>query len=43
MKVLPTEIGCSGDGIKQLEEDIKDLFNEKERLKIADKSQKTVL
>ena len=43
VKVVSIVTGCSGDGIKQLEEDIRDLFNEMERLKIVDKSQKNVL
>ena len=43
VKVVPIEIGCLGRGIKQLEEDIRDLFDEKERFKIVDKIQKNVL
>ena len=43
VKVLPIVIGCLGGGIKQLEEDIRDLFNEKERFKIVNKIQKNVL
>ena len=29
VKVGPIVIGCPGDGIKQLEEEIRDLFHEK--------------
>ena len=43
VKVVPIVIGCSGDGIKQLDEDIRDLFIEMERFKIVDKMQKNVL
>ena len=43
VKVVPIVIGCLGRGIKQLEEDIRDLFDEKERFKIVDKIQKNVL
>ena len=43
VKVVPIVIGCSGDGIKQLDEDIRDLFIEMERFKIVDKVQKNVL
>ena len=43
VKVVPIVIGCLGRGMKQLEEDIRDLFDEKERLKIVDKIQKNVL
>ena len=35
MKVVPVVIGCPGDGKKQLGEDIRDLSNEKEILKIV--------
>ena len=42
-KVVPIVIGCLGRGIKQLEEDIRDLFDEKEKFTIVDKIQKTVL
>ena len=31
VKVVQMVIGCPGDGIKQLGEDIRDLFNEKKR------------
>ena len=41
-KVAPLVIGCLGRGMKQFEEDIRDLFDEKETFKIADKIQKTV-
>ena len=34
VKVVPIVIGCLEAGIKQLEEDIRDLFNQKERFKI---------
>ena len=43
VKVVPIVIGCSGDGIKQLDEDIRDLFIKMERFKIVDKVQKNVL
>ena len=33
VKVVQIVTGCSGDGTKQLGEDIRDLFNEKEILK----------
>ena len=35
MEVVPIVIGCLEGGIKQLEEDIWDLFNQKERFKIV--------
>ena len=35
VKVVPVVIGCPGDGTKQLGEDIRDLSNEKEILKIV--------
>ena len=35
VKVVPIVIGCLEVGIKQLEEDIRDLFNQKERFKIV--------
>ena len=34
VKVVQIVIGCPGDGIKQLGEDIRDLFNEKEYSKL---------
>ena len=37
VKVGPIVIGCPGDGIKQLEEEIRDLFHEKKWLKIVGK------
>ena len=43
VKVVSIVIRCLGGEIKQLEEDIKDLFDEKERLKVVDKIQKNVL
>ena len=42
VKVVPIVIGCLGGGIKQFEEDIRDLFDEKERFKIVGKIQKNV-
>ena len=35
VKVVPIVIGCLEGGTKQLEEDIRDLFNQKERFKIV--------
>ena len=43
VKVVPMVIGCPGDGIKQLGEDIRDMFNEKEIFKIVGKLQKNVI
>ena len=43
MKVVTIVIGCPGDGIKQLKEDIRDLSREKERLKIVGKLQENVM
>ena len=43
VKVVPIVIGCLGGGIKYLEEDIRELFNEKKRFKTADKMPKNVL
>ena len=43
VKVVPIVIRCLGGEIKQLEEDIRDLFDEKEIFKIVDKIQKNVL
>ena len=43
VKVIPMVIGCPGDGIKQLGEDIRDMFNEKEIFKIVGKLQKNVI
>ena len=34
VKVVQIVTGCSGDGTKQLGEDIRDLFNEKEYSKL---------
>ena len=35
VKVVPIVIGCPGDGIKELGEDIRNLSNEKKILKIV--------
>ena len=35
MEVVPIVIGCLEGGIKQLEEYVRDLFNQKERFKIV--------
>ena len=35
MKVVQIVIGWPGDGIKQLGEDIRDLFNEKKKFRIV--------
>ena len=35
MEVVPIVIGCLEGGIKQLKEDIWDLFDQKERFKIV--------
>ena len=43
MKVAPIVIRCLGGGIKQLEEDIRDFLNEKERFAIVGKMQRNVL
>ena len=43
VKVVPIVIGCLEGGIKQLEEDIGNLFNQKERFKIVNKMQKMFL
>ena len=43
VKVVPMVTGCPGDGIKQLGEDIRDMFNEKEIFKIVGKLQKNVI
>ena len=43
VEVAPIVIGCPGVGIKQLEEDIRSLFNEMERLKNVVKLQKNVI
>ena len=43
VKVAPIVIRCLGGGIKQLEEDIRDFLNEKERLTIVGKMQRNVL
>ena len=43
VKVAPIVIRCLGGGIKQLEEDIRDFLNEKERFTIAGKMQWNVL
>ena len=43
VKVVPIVIGCLEGGIKQLEEDIRNLFNQKERFKIVNKMQKMFL
>ena len=47
MKVIPTIIGCLGVGIKELKEDIRQIFeydnNDKELERIAREIQKTVL
>ena len=42
-KVAPIVIRCLGGGIKQLEEDIRDFLNEKERFTIVGKMQRNVL
>ena len=36
VKVVQIVIGCPGNGIKQLGEDIRDLFNKKEIFKILE-------
>ena len=43
VKVVPIVIGCLEGGIKQLEEDTRNLFNQKERFKIVNKMQKMFL
>ena len=43
VKVVPIVIGCPGDGIKHLEEDVRDLLNEKDKLKIVGKLQKIII
>ena len=47
MKVIPTNIGCLGVGIKELKEDIRQIFeydnNDKELERIAREIRKTVL
>lgn len=43
VKFVPIVVGCLRGEIKQLEEDIRGLFNEKERFRIVDKMQKNVL
>ena len=47
MKVIPTIIGCLGVGIKELKEDIRQIFeydnNDKELERIAREIRKTVL
>ena len=43
VRVVPIVIGCLKSGIKQLEEDIRDLFNQKERFKIVNEMQKILL
>ena len=43
VKVAPIVIWCLGGGIKQLEEDIRDLLGEKEKFKVVDKIQNNVL
>ena len=42
VKVVPIVTGCLGDGIKQFEKDIRDLFITKKRLKIVSEVQKTL-
>ena len=42
VKVVPIVTGCLGGGIKQLQEDIRDFFNEKERFNIANEMQKII-
>ena len=41
VKVVPIVIGCLEGGIKQLKEDIRNLFNQKERFKIVREMQKS--
>ena len=43
VKVVPIVIGCFESGMKQLEEDIRDLFNQKERFKTVNEMQKVLL
>ena len=43
VKVAPIVIWCLRGGIKQLEEDIRDLLDEKEKFKVVDKIQNNVL
>ena len=43
VKVVPIVIGCLEGGIKQLKEDIRNLFNQKERFKIVREMQKIPL
>ena len=44
VKIIPVVIGCLGEGMKRLKDDVKELFkNEKELQWICRKMQKTVL